>query len=591
MSTNHHPLELRPVYELKGYNFFVPSYQRGYRWDTQQVKDLLEDIYEFYKSSAEKDEFYCLQPIVVKQRTDDAWEVIDGQQRLTTIYIILTFFNSRLASEFRETLYQINYETRPDSAIFLQNINAEDSAKDRHKNIDYHHIYNAYQTIKDWFSDKRNLINDIESTLHNRVKIIWYEVDSNGDDVIDVFTRLNMGKIPLTSAELIKALFLRSKNFGDEDPETVNLQQLQLAAEWDNMEYALRNPSFWYFISDDTRDYPTRIEYLFELKVGRPKSAYEKYHTFYAFQKLMDSDTSRQNLWLEIKRDFSTLNEWYEDHYLYHMVGLLIAMGKPVQGILATSRKMSKSEFRQYLDEEIRGWFKKDLAELDYETDKDQIKKVLLLFNIKSIINNVNSNYRFPFDRFKADKWDIEHIRSQGGDNIRQLDKKPWLEEVGRYLENWIAQSSVEPTGEANTVNTNSRVDEAKGIFSSINRWLKDNIIDEQAFEPLHKRISQFFGEEQLPEDINNIGNLTLLDSMTNRGYKNAPFSVKRQTIIERDITGTFVPLCTRNVFLKYYSKNVFSHDKWAADDSIAYEEAIRQLLITYLPETTSSKK
>lgn len=589
MSINHHPLELRSIYELKGCNFFVPPYQRGYRWDKQQVKDLLEDIYEFFKAS-DKDEFYCLQPIVVKERGDDVWEVIDGQQRLTTIYIILMFFNSRLASEFRETLFHINYETRPDSAVFLQNISAEDSTKDRHKNIDYHHIYSAYQTIKAWFSDKKNLINDIESTLQNRVKIIWYEVDSNGADVINIFTRLNMGKIPLTSAELIKALFLRSKNFGDEDEEAVNLQQLQLATEWDNMEYGLRNPAFWYFVSDDKRAYPTRIEYLFELKVGRPKSDYERYHTFYEFQKLMDSDALRQSLWLEVKKDFSTLNEWYEDHYLYHMVGLLIAMGEPVQDLLISSREKSKSEFRQYLDKKIRGWFKKDLNELDYETDKDQIKKVLLLFNIKSIVDNEKSNYRFPFDRFKADKWDIEHIRSQGGDNIRRLDKRPWLEEVARYLKNWIIPLSSKLIEEASTSNTNIQGDEAKDIVSAIECLLQERTIDEQLFGPLHQRISKFFGEESLPEDINNVCNLTLLDSGTNRGYKNAPFSIKRQTIIERDFTGTFVPLCTKNVFLKYYSKNIFSYDKWTLEDSKAYEEAIRQSLINYLPEIPNSK-
>jgi hypothetical protein len=406
-----------------------------------------------------------------------------------------------------------------------------------------------------------------------------------------------MGKIPLTSAELIKALFLRSKNFGDEDPETVNLQQLQLAAEWDSMEYALRNPSFWYFISDDTRDYPTRIEYLFELKVGRPKSTYEKYHTFYEFQKLMDSDTSRQNLWLDVKKDFSTLNEWYEDHYLYHMVGFIITEGGlSVRDLLELYRdeNMSKSLFKQTLNDKIKSMFKKDLVELDYENDKDKvhIRKILLLFNIKSIVDDGNSNYRFPFDCFKADKykWDIEHIRSQGGDNIRQLDKRPWLEEVRQYLGKWFTESYTEPTGKTKTVSTNSRVDEAQSIISEINHVLHDKTIDDEAFDPLYKRISNFFEEGRVPEDINSIGNLTLLDSGTNRGYKNAPFSIKRQTIIERDITGTFVPLCTKNVFLKYYSKNVISYDKWTVEDSKAYEEAIRQSLTTYLPETSNSK-
>ena len=69
------------------YNFYIPSYQRGYRWDKDQITDLLEDIYDFiYITKGDK---YCLQPIVVKKMKDQRYEVLDGQQRLTTIFILL----------------------------------------------------------------------------------------------------------------------------------------------------------------------------------------------------------------------------------------------------------------------------------------------------------------------------------------------------------------------------------------------------------------------------------------------------------------------------------------------------------------------
>ena len=90
-------LVLKSINDLLGSKFYIPSYQRGYRWKNQQVKDLLKDLWEF-KSNPPKHEdgkekpFYCLQPVVIKPTENDNWEVIDGQQRLTTILIILNYF-------------------------------------------------------------------------------------------------------------------------------------------------------------------------------------------------------------------------------------------------------------------------------------------------------------------------------------------------------------------------------------------------------------------------------------------------------------------------------------------------------------------
>lgn len=83
-------IKLLSINEIIKEKFLIPSYQRGYRWEKRQVTELLDDIWEFSQQERKKDEFYCLQPIVVK-KNGDKWEVIDGQQRLTTIYIILYF--------------------------------------------------------------------------------------------------------------------------------------------------------------------------------------------------------------------------------------------------------------------------------------------------------------------------------------------------------------------------------------------------------------------------------------------------------------------------------------------------------------------
>ena len=82
---------LKPISWLLDKKFFVPKYQRGYRWSEKQVKDLLNDIYDFCKGGRCSEEFYCLQPLVVR-KNGNKWNLIDGQQRTTFFYLLLTFF-------------------------------------------------------------------------------------------------------------------------------------------------------------------------------------------------------------------------------------------------------------------------------------------------------------------------------------------------------------------------------------------------------------------------------------------------------------------------------------------------------------------
>ena len=140
-------IELKSVNELLGMKFFIPSYQRGYRWTEQQVTDLLNDIWEFSKTKKQETEFYCLQPLVVKRKEEDilgrikeaktieeveallrgSWEVIDGQQRLTTIFIILSELKGK-------NIYYLQYETRKESDDYLQNI--REDKKDNNVDLD-----------------------------------------------------------------------------------------------------------------------------------------------------------------------------------------------------------------------------------------------------------------------------------------------------------------------------------------------------------------------------------------------------------------------------------------------------------------------
>jgi uncharacterized protein with ParB-like and HNH nuclease domain len=104
-------LLIKSINDLLKEQFFVPSYQRGYRWTPLQVTELLNDIWDFHrKDNKAKEEFYCLQPIVVTKHNSE-WELIDGQQRITTIYLILQYLKQILEILGKKT-YDLRYETR-----------------------------------------------------------------------------------------------------------------------------------------------------------------------------------------------------------------------------------------------------------------------------------------------------------------------------------------------------------------------------------------------------------------------------------------------------------------------------------------------
>lgn len=252
-------IELKTLNELSKYSFFIPSYQRGYRWTSQEVKDLLNDINEFSPreiNDTDEKTWYCLQPIVVKNIEENNYEVIDGQQRLTTIYLILHYLNQDFVEKRRDKLFEIEYQTRPDSKEYLLNPDKENDSC-----IDFFYVNKAYKIIEEWFESRENDEtfdkNDFRSKMKFHTKVIWYETSE--DNPITVFTRLNIGKISLTNAELIKALFLNSSNFKSGNEDRMRLRQIEIANEWDSIETALQNNKLWYFLSDEHKE-DNRIE-------------------------------------------------------------------------------------------------------------------------------------------------------------------------------------------------------------------------------------------------------------------------------------------------------------------------------------------
>jgi len=581
----------KPVHELLGMNFFIPSYQRGYRWTKREVQALLKDIDDF---KPKEEEWYCLQPLVVKKLTDKEkeqhnlqskrdnnnwYEVVDGQQRLTTIFLIIHYANEMWEGKDKIPEPTINYKTRQGDRInsfrFLEKIKVEeDTVKIDDSNIDYYHISNAFSAIHEWVKDRRENgyfeRDKLKIKFQQQTRVIWYETEQDGRDI---FTRINVGKIPLSNAELIKALFLNSSNFKAGDEERIRLQQLEIASEWDNIEYTLspnfsvkdakRNDEFWLFLNQKDVEKETRIEFIFELLVGKPEDLEDKYFTFREYFKKFNNNVNVTDNWKEVKRHYQMLRYWFENRELYHKIGFLITFGKSniiKNELIDPSQGEDKSNFVALIDRKIRETLKGvNLDDIEY--GNGNIKKVLLLHNIQTMLNNKEENSRFPFDRYKKEEWDIEHIHAIATKMPKEQEQqKDWL----KYAEELLV---------ATQFDISEREIEKEKLLSRLGKYSEDK------FEQIYTDILSFVPTE----DVNSLSNLVLLDSGTNRGYKNEFFSYKRKAIIKKEKAGTFVPVCTKNVFMKSYSEETGQMSFWTEMDRNAYFEDIKKVLAEYL--------
>lgn len=604
-----HTIGLAGIHSLSGKRFFIPDYQRGYRWSQKQVERMLDDFQAFCervsRNQVKSGEFYCLQPVVVRKRswdeggqTIEGYEVIDGQQRLTTLYILLKYLGAVCAVLYPDfELYSISYATRDGNGTdggsrhFLENIGTH-SADVSEKTVDFYYMQGAWNCIDAWIADdmevRERLVKALlgSGDLAGNVRMIWYDVtEDRQTDPVAIFSRLNVGKIPLTNAELVKALLLRRDNFGTGTDAL--LRQSHIATEWDAMEKALRNNAFWYFLyrSDHPFAYENRIEFVFDLMSEKGRDA-EFYHTFNFFgdelkkKSEQREDGAAEAVWQDVKDVFLRLSEWYEDRNLYHRIGFLIEYGADIRKLVDESQTRSKSGFNEWIDGETKSLFRGvSLRDLSYENQKDRrsVRKVLLFFNILTVLQSDKSDMRFPFYRYKTDHWDIEHISSQTDPGMRSdRDKKSWLKDMQAFF-----PVTERAGGEAAGMDGGTEKN-GKDFAGRINDLRNSDRMDTAAFDELFKDIQRYFGEDVL-DDKDALGNLALLDAETNRSYGNAFFPVKRKTIIDNDEKGIFIPIATRNVFLKYYSRGSTDVMRWGKSDAVNYRDAIEEMLDKYI--------
>lgn len=550
-------LEILSVGDITG-DFFVLAYQRGYRWTKQEVRQLLDDIRESNGGT------YYLQPVVVKARADGSWELVDGQQRLTTLFLIFQYL-ARTHLPTAATNYTITYETREGSKDYLDRLSEADAAS----NIDYFHMFRAYRCIEEWFAQFEHRTTHeatrIYGYLFDHVKILWYEAPEDVDST-DLFTRLNVGRIPLTDAELVKALLLSRGQAGEGQTD----RALEMAAHWDGIERDLRNPEVWSFVTGEANDEATHISLLLDVLAGGSRG--RERPLFQTFESLRNQiEENPQGFWRDVVDLHSLVLGWYEDRDLFHKVGYLIAVGRTFEDLVERSKGKGRRTFESALDEAIRthlGLTADSLADLTYTSRKTS--DVLLLMNVETIRAMQDSTERYSFRAHAAGSWSMEHIHAQNAEPLNTGEQwRTWLE----FHRNALAD--LPDLDEGDRADMLSRIENALATE-----------VTQQSFSALEKALTAVFSPALEPDngDVDSITNLALLDHRDNAALSNSVFEVKRRDIIRRDKAGSYIPACTRNVFLKYYTEtgNQQLHF-WSSADRRAYLSAIQKGVQLYL--------
>lgn len=551
-------LKILSVGDIAG-DFFVPSYQRGYRWTEHEVRQLLDDI------RASNGATYYLQPLVVKDRGGGSWELVDGQQRLTTLYLLFRYLKtSHLPTAAAN--YSITYETRPGSQAYLRSL----SASVANTNIDFFHMFGAYQCIEAWFAQFEHRTTHEATRLYgflfDSVKVLWYEAP-NEVDSRDLFTRLNVGRIPLTDAELVKALLLSHGHAGAGQTD----RSLEIAAHWDGIERDLKVPEVWSFVTGEDEEEATHISLLLDTLAGGPRGRERPlFHTFETLRSRIEEDPQR--FWRDVVDLHSLVLGWYEDRDLFHKVGYLIAVGRTFQELVALSEGKGRSSFEAALDDWIRTHLKMtedELFELTYQTGRET-SDVLLLMNVETIRGMKNSAERYSFRAHAAGAWSLEHIHAQNAEALNTVEQ--WTE--------WLSFHRA-ALADASDLDDEHRV----GLLKLVDQVLSAEVT-QQSFNAVAKDLAAVFtpADDTEDPDTHSIANLALLELGDNAALNNSVFEVKRREIIQRDKAGSYIPACTRNVFLKYYTPAASQQlHFWSAADRQAYLDAMRQALDPYL--------
>lgn len=595
---------------LQGKTYSIPPYQRGYKWDTKDIERLLKDINEFSPNEG-LNLFYCLQNITLVESQDSkTFNVVDGQQRLTTLTIILSYLN-----EYKLINEKLQYNVRKETEEFLKEyifksdklktipnweeflkIASNDGKDYNYQDVFY--LFNAYKTIQTWFETNPNSVTAMKDKILNHVKLI-VNLPKNIDEQ-ELFENLNGKRVPLDGADLIRALIITrvaKKEVGDLDDSIkqnvlINERRVKIGLMLDriNLWWADENKKNYFHqftteskvldensISFNDVTYP--INHLYKLYV----LAYgEGVLDMEFFEKKVIEDGFLEELQL-LQR---TMENWYNDKELYHLILFTSIYAKKIKeepvlcfkAILHQWKKLYRKGFICFLKRRIaRTEVFNDLINQSERSKEENEKtafsenwydnKLVTVSTLLDIISILSSNSAYlPARHFKAYKEDLEHIFPQipVGDRIK--DKVKQTQILKEYLE---------------IINQSLSEEEKIDIDDCDINWDDQNWKD-----GIKSRINDKI-EKVIP--VNSLGNMCVLHESVNRGYRNDFFLEKRIDIMRKSQEGFFIRPHVYDAFNKIFlerhdeSIDMEMMNRWDKSDILARREYIIKRISNFL--------
>lgn len=568
--------------------FIIPYLQRAYKWKEKQAKQMLEDFSEFLK---QEKTYYCMQPLAVVKIGDNKYELLDGQQRLTTLLILWRI----LFESDEKTSYPYKFEYERDSSesgTYSFITESDEIKKGEYGNIDEYYMSKVYGAIRLYFDNPNNKKTDeqkadnYKETFKKLLKgegkhilFLWYEV--NEEEKHTTFAHLNSGKIELTCSELIKAILLSDGNKESLDNNRLPDKSL-VAAQYAEMEEAFNDDRLWYMLQTDEPLYNgSRMDLLFNMVLNINRKAYEA-DPKAAFYKVYARRADLSRFWKDCRAYFVRIMDLYKNPYTYHYIGYLTytegnnKIDDWVKVYKESGLKGCIEQLKSKVRESISGLG--DLKKITYsDTSKATLRKIFILHNIQTIlihyetIKKANLGLRFsyeqfPFELLYSQRWDIEHIASQTENLLTKIqDCKDWIASVrADYSEIFVQRPDL--NNEIDLFEKDSKIEMFKQIYNEI--------------------VSS--AEKNSPQNKDGLGNLVLLDSHTSRSYHNSLYKRKRKIILaasnidnqNNEYQVTYIPRCTLNVFLKTYNTGLdVKLGEWTQDDYDKYLGDLKEKL------------
>lgn len=610
--------DIVPVSGLLDKTFVIPLFQRGYRWDSRQITALLEDLNEFQQQDNRPVAYYCLQPLVVAADKENGkrYTVIDGQQRLTTLFLLLCYLSSTSNDGQQANLFKLEFEGRPVQQDFIEQKKFKHDDASSLTNIDNFYLKNAWDTIKKWYEGKESagkrpdLWGILTSSDKPYAAVIFYQTAE--DDAVESFRRLNYGKVPLTSAEIIKALLLQSDCYPSSQ-KMADMAALR-GVMWDRMERDLADPYLGGMLGFSAGAPRSKISLVLDFVAEKLNKSFQErvpevrgikgseevdlfaYHVINRFlQEADDRAAAVEIVWKNIQRTHNLIMNCRNNRVWYHLIGLYALLYKKKEGRelladlhdLAEKAKSSKRDFKEKLKEKIgaklrvperkggytypegkRGLHCPDLAYNGAYEDK--VHAILTAFNVWTVHQDPDKNRLFPFHIFRKNlPMTLEHIHP----------KSLAHEMIPRFEETRVWWTERKDGLRLLSAKERQALEEAVASLDAL-LASRDAFDAEKVREPI-QAIENVFSERANigAADIDSLANMALLDRSTNSAF-NANLMDKKREILQKKVSKKeWIPPATEDVFSKKYSAGKIKNMQfWMPEDREAYLNEIQKV-------------